>query len=409
MIQNLCDFQFSQTATDTMTWLLKALWSLLLVYRTASESYDCFEDASWAIMSPNVSSLLGEHRRETYQDFQSHCLANTEENCRVAEEFRLYMNRYQPQSVTNYTKTGFLKTKVPEAVRGILQRFWETNKDQAIQEKTAAAYHNKFASVPSFVNVANASLPGGGIALQANIANAVRETVEAWTGLSLTWTSVYGIRIYHNNSILTPHVDRLPLVCSVIVHIENDLDEDWVLEVFDHDGKAHNISMEPWDMVLYESHSVIHGRPFAMRGRYYANLFAHFEPLPDTLDVELPPYLIPGSVWEAEWRDKNPDGYSFDVVQAVRKGDLKAIQHLAKVAPETLTKRDNNGWQPLHDAVRFGDKAIVQYLIEEAGISPFTLTKNEETPLVLAKYFHPKTHEVVQYLSTIRRLEEPDL
>jgi prolyl 4-hydroxylase len=30
--------------------------------------------------------------------------------------------------------------------------------------------------------------------------------------------------------------------------------------------------------VLYESHSVIHGRPFRFQGRYYANVFLHFEP-----------------------------------------------------------------------------------------------------------------------------------
>jgi prolyl 4-hydroxylase len=35
--------------------------------------------------------------------------------------------------------------------------------------------------------------------------------------------------------------------------------------------------MEPGDMVLYESHSVIHGRPFPMKGRFFANIFIHFE------------------------------------------------------------------------------------------------------------------------------------
>jgi hypothetical protein len=48
--------------------------------------------------------------------------------------------------------------------------------------------------------------------------------------------------------------------------------------VYDHDGNAHNITMEPGDLVLYESHSVIHGRPFPFEGDYYANIFVHFEP-----------------------------------------------------------------------------------------------------------------------------------
>jgi prolyl 4-hydroxylase len=72
------------------------------------------------------------------------------------------------------------------------------------------------------------------------------------------------------------------------------------------------------DMVLYESHSVIHGRPFPLKGRSYANVFAHFEPIgpldpdePGTYDPthDLPPYLIPGSKWEKNWRKNNPMGW----------------------------------------------------------------------------------------------------
>jgi len=36
--------------------------------------------------------------------------------------------------------------------------------------------------------------------------------------------------------------------------------------------------MDPGDMVLYESHSLLHGRPFPLKGRYFANIFIHFEP-----------------------------------------------------------------------------------------------------------------------------------
>lgn len=70
-----------------------------------------------------------------------------------------------------------------------------------------------------------------------------------------------------------------------------------------HDGKAHNVTMVPGDLVLYESHSVIHGkfqivltdrfglyamphrlsswktctgRPFPLKGRFMANIFVHF-------------------------------------------------------------------------------------------------------------------------------------
>ena len=38
-----------------------------------------------------------------------------------------------------------------------------------------------------------------------------------------------------------------------------DVDEEWPLEVYDRFGKAINITMEPGDMVLYESGSLVHG------------------------------------------------------------------------------------------------------------------------------------------------------
>lgn len=36
-------------------------------------------------------------------------------------------------------------------------------------------------------------------------------------------------------------------------------------------------------MVLYESHALLHGRPFPLKGRYFANVFIHFEPTGHTL------------------------------------------------------------------------------------------------------------------------------
>jgi len=89
---------------------------------------------------------------------------------------------------------------------------------------------------------------------------------------------LYGIRKYTTKSVLAPHVDRLPLVISAIMNIAQDVDKPWPLEVIGHDGKAHNITMDPGEMILYESHSIIHGRPYPLEGRYYANLFVHFEP-----------------------------------------------------------------------------------------------------------------------------------
>lgn len=113
-------------------------------------------------------------------------------------------------------------------------------------------------------------------------------------------------------------VDRFPLITSAIINVDQDVDEPWPLEVYGHDGKATNVTMEPGDMVLYESHSVIHGRPFPLKGNYFANVFVHFEAvapldpnIPSNYDpvADLPPYLIPGSKWAATWRHQYPNGW----------------------------------------------------------------------------------------------------
>jgi hypothetical protein len=76
----------------------------------------------------------------------------------------------------------------------------------------------------------------------------------------------------HLDVLFLIDVDRLPLVSSCIINVDQDLDEPWPLEVYDHNGKAYNVTMEPGDLVLYESSTVLHGRPFAMKGRSYVSV-----------------------------------------------------------------------------------------------------------------------------------------
>jgi prolyl 4-hydroxylase len=122
--------------------------------------------------------------------------------------------------------------------------------------------------------------------------------LEEWTGHKLEPTSMYGIRVYSDNSVLATRkhcnasiltwmryytiscdvmssmrvdVDRLPLVSSCIIQVAQDVDEPWPIEVYDHNGKAWNVTMQPGDLTLYESHTVLHGRPFPMKGRFYVS------------------------------------------------------------------------------------------------------------------------------------------
>jgi prolyl 4-hydroxylase len=167
--------------------------------------------------------------------------------------------------------------------------------------------------------------------------------------------------------------------------------------------------MEPGDMVLYESHSIIHGRPFPLKGRFFANIFIHFEPVYDESSSELPPYILEGSTEAEEWRRRSPSRsatFITDFTDGVTKAhgyaaanDLKRLKKLAEQTPGILHREDINGWQPLHEAVRAGHLSVVAYLLEnDANINHRTNQGEGFTPLALAMDHLPPNHPVVELL-----------
>lgn len=89
--------------------------------------------------------------------------------------------------------------------------------------------------------------------------------LQDWTGVHLSPSSLYG-RVYGNHSLIAPHVDAEPMVISAVIRISQDLEEPWAIEMIDHNGKAHNVTLADGEMLLYEGASVIHGRPYPMKG-----------------------------------------------------------------------------------------------------------------------------------------------
>ena len=99
------------------------------------------------------------------------------------------------------------------------------------------------------LSVEDTSLRGGGLPLKNAIWDAVKPVIEEWTGMEQEPSSIYGIRGYTEGAILNPHVDRIPLVSSCIVNVaQENLEEDWPLEVYDRHDRAVNVSMEPGDL-----------------------------------------------------------------------------------------------------------------------------------------------------------------
>jgi prolyl 4-hydroxylase len=108
----------------------------------------------------------------------------------------------------------------------------------------------------------------------------LQEPLENWSQIQLEPTFVYGIREYKEGAILVPHRDRDEThIVSAIINIDKEVREDWPLVIEDHNQKKHEVFLDPGEVLFYESAKLLHGRPYPLKGKSYANIFCHYKPL----------------------------------------------------------------------------------------------------------------------------------
>lgn len=386
-------------------------------------------------------------RTKFYEEVMRGCYdrydkGNKGRSCDYSERDRVAMSLRQPKSMQNYTDTGFKKIKAPEKVFKLLQEFWAKNGNNRVPESwpSGNTYTNHWSSPTYMVSVENSGLRSGGPKLKTAIWDAARDTLQEWTGQELTPCSLYGIRVYTEGAVLATHVDRMPLVSSAIVNVAQDVDEPWPIEVIGHDGKAHNITMEPGDMVLYESHSILHGRPFPLKGRYYANVFIHFEPNghslrhgvvdPTEANVDkyrravekrygghenegMPSYILEESEEGKKWHRQHPQnrrshkkvnsfqtGTVTEAHLAAQDGDVKALSEIVDKYGHLVNAKDEHGWAPIHEGVRAGNKEIVDILLKK-GADVNDKTDIGASVLWWAVKEHGPDSDIVTYLESL--------
>ncbi|KAJ8601950.1 hypothetical protein CTAYLR_004436 [Chrysophaeum taylorii] len=216
-----------------------------------------------------------------YQSFLKDCTPMR--SCVSNEQSRMAMNRDQPCRQRNYTEVGFGRIKAPAAAYAPARAFWDAHRDQKTVEQwpPGNTYVNNWVAPTHMVSLEDRRFQPTGARTKDAIWNGMKPVLEAWTGQKLKPTSLYGVRVYGEGAILATHVDRLPLVTSAVMQIDQDVDEPWPIEVVGHDGRAYNVTLEPGEVALYESHTVLHGRPRPLRGKFFANVFIHFIPVDD--------------------------------------------------------------------------------------------------------------------------------
>ncbi|MDC0361576.1 hypothetical protein OAN12_00850 [Halioglobus sp.] len=103
---------------------------------------------------------------------------------------------------------------------------------------------------------------------------------EQWAGRPLRPAAAYGIRCYQRGSYLHEHIDQIGThVVSSTICVGHALDSPWPLCIEDSEGKSHEIDMAAGDILFFEGAHFRHGRPFALDGAWFANLYLHYTPL----------------------------------------------------------------------------------------------------------------------------------
>lgn len=105
----------------------------------SGSSGDGYGDAS------SSSLLLLPGRQDFYDAFLESCRHHGDHDaCDENENDRIAMNLRQPQSMVNYTKTGYAVATVPEGVFKVMRKFWEDNlgREEVEEWDTGNTYTN---------------------------------------------------------------------------------------------------------------------------------------------------------------------------------------------------------------------------------------------------------------------------
>ncbi|KAL7440277.1 hypothetical protein ACHAXM_007103 [Skeletonema potamos] len=337
-------------------------------------------------------------RQHFYDNFMAGCWAHETSKqksglCNQAEADRIATNLLQPSTMRNYTQLGYEKVLAPTKLVESLRRFW-MKKGQNYHPTNSnfdigSTYINHWETHHHIMNIDDDQFQSKH--LRTLIWDETKPILEEWVGgVELSPSSLCGVHIFTDKTVMPHRLDTLPFVINAIIHVADEVDTHWPIELYGHDGKSRNITLEVGEMLLYEGQSIIIGRPYPMQGKYHADLFVSFEPLGYSrqhdhhLDDEAEESWL-SSLYLNSWKDwalahkshptdkmvvpsyidKNSDAYgrwyqsypkaklriegknTVSVHTAAAGGDLDILRAIEKENSDALFKVDDNGWTAL--------------------------------------------------------------
>lgn len=186
-------------------------------------------------------------------------------------------SREDNENIPNYTEIGFKKSKLPQALFHKIRKFYRQNLPNQVGETVTGGF-----ILGTGESARGSSLVELPEALREEIHACLKPRVEAWSGIDVEATFVYGIRIYHDGAVLKEHRDRLGThTFGVIINVDQDVNEDWPLSIEDTYYRRHDVILKPGEIIYYEGGRLLHGRPTPLNGEQFANIFCHFKPHDD--------------------------------------------------------------------------------------------------------------------------------
>ena len=146
-----------------------------------------------------------------------------------------------------FSELGFKKGRLPDDLFASMGAFYYNNRHNKVNEewKGKGVFVNWWETDCSFIQIPWEQ--------KGRWQERLRVLVEAWAGVPIEQTDMYGLRRYEHGARLLTHVDREAThAVSLIVNIaQGNLTEPWPVEVFDHGDRLHEVIMEPGDIVYY--------------------------------------------------------------------------------------------------------------------------------------------------------------
>lgn len=165
------------------------------------------------------------------------------------------------QDLPTFTPHGYQFQMVPQRVWGYISDIYSLlKKEPPVKENVLNANVYPLSNVPYLSNL---------------ILDELKPIHEEWCGEELTPQNIYGVRSYNKGARLPIHRDHIKTHhISCIIMLEKD--EEWRLEIEDHNKEIVRIDLNPGGMLMYESAKCRHARTTPFMGNYYNNFYVHY-------------------------------------------------------------------------------------------------------------------------------------